>query len=88
MAPSLLKKKTKSQDAENQRASTTEGSSQRTYNAPRHPPPGSQPARPREPEYRPVVLSIMDQEWVHQVGVCLPCAYSLEDSINLWPRRT
>jgi hypothetical protein len=43
---------------------------QSTANDPRNsqqPPPAARLERPRDPDFRPILMSIMDQEWVHQV---------------------
>jgi hypothetical protein len=73
---SFLKRKSKGEPSPTaQSTATAQNGQQRqsqAYAPPAGPPPSGQqpqqpPQLPRAPEYRPVVLSIVDQEWVHQV---------------------
>ena len=91
MAPSILRKKSRSENVQAgvQNSNTVAESSAQWQNAAvrfQAAPPG-QPTQPMKPDYRPAILSIMDQEWVHQVGPrIIRRANSLEDTPDLRPR--
>jgi len=65
----FLKKKSKPEDAtaSSQRANSMPPQRPESMRPPSQPMNAQPISRPREPDYRPAVLSIMDQEWVHQV---------------------
>jgi hypothetical protein len=90
MAKGFLRKKTKPEDGFSgvQRSNTTASQRPQSNQQLQQLVPQA-PTRPKEPEFHPKILSIMDQEWVHQVyPLFLNMLTSIATTPGLWPSRT
>ena len=91
----FLKRKTKGESSASAQTPTTASVTQdgrqrqsQAYPPPEGPPSGQQPPPKRgAAEFRPVVLSIVDEEWVHQVASRLrPCINSSKRILLIYGR--